>query len=54
MFFCNFKIIYNEANAIVRPLGKVFYLSFKAVFQLRVFHTQVHARKTLNPFQYYI
>ena len=27
--------------------------SFKAVFQLRVFHTYVHARKTLNPFQYY-
>ena len=31
----------------------------KAVFQLRVFHTyvharKVHARKTLNPFQYYI
>ena len=26
----------------------------KAVFQLRVFHTYVHARKTLNPFQYYI
>ena len=26
----------------------------KAVFQLRVFHTYVHARKTLNPFQCYI
>ena len=26
----------------------------KAVFQLRVFYTYVHARKTLNPFQYYI
>ena len=26
----------------------------KAVFQLRVFHTYVHARKSLNQFQYYI
>ena len=26
----------------------------QAVFQLRVIHTYVHARKTLNPFQYYI
>ena len=27
---------------------------YKGCFQLRVFHTYVHARKTLNPFQYYI
>ena len=26
----------------------------KAVFQLRVFYTYVHVRKSLNPFQYYI
>ena len=26
----------------------------KAVFQLHVFYTYVHARKSLNPFQYYI
>ena len=26
----------------------------KAVFQFRVFYTYVHARKSLNPFQYYI
>ena len=30
------------------------YKRVKAVFQLRVFHMYVHARKTLNPFQYYI
>ena len=28
--------------------------TLKAVFQLRVFYTYVHARKSLNPFQYYI
>ena len=28
--------------------------SVKAVFQLRVFYTCVHARKSLNPFLYYI
>ena len=26
----------------------------KAAFQLRVFYTYVHARKSLNPIQYYI
>ena len=30
------------------------FVTVKAVFHLRVFHTYVHARKTLNPFQYYI
>ena len=30
------------------------HFKLKAVFQLRVFHTYVHARKTLIPFQYYI
>ena len=35
--------------------GKPFASSrIKAVFQLRVFHTYVDARKSLNPFQYYI
>ena len=31
--------------------GKVI---LKAVFQLRVFYTYVHARESLNPFLYYI
>ena len=37
----------NVGDILERMLG------LKAVFQLRVFHTYIHARKALNPFQYY-
>ena len=42
-------------SAMLEPLRRILIsTSFKAVFQLRVFHTCVHARETLNPSQYYI
>ena len=39
----------NAVQSSVRYMWKV-----KAVFQLRVFLTHIHARKSLNQFQYYI
>ena len=50
-----FKVlsIYDK-QVLTRLYRKYRKIDLKAVFQLRVFHTPVHARKTLNPFQYYI
>ena len=43
-----------DAVVFLRPPSVTRFQIVKAVFQLRVFYTYVHARKSLNSFQYYI
>ena len=44
----------QREDELLEQHPKVGQLIIKAAFQLRVFYTYVHARKSLNPIQYYI
>ena len=56
-----YDLLYHSALLLERltfsklPLcGDALSMCLKAVFHCRVFHTHVHARKTLNPFRCYL